>query len=86
MKTYHYGYALSMVRYGETALYPIASASECNVCHEKAADPIDISNPGKVDEATLFHRIPPFHTNCECDLTIHSDETPTGGEEIGGHD
>jgi hypothetical protein len=86
MKTHHYGYALAMIRYGETTLYPKASASECMHCHEKSKIPIDISNPGKIDEAILFHQIPPFHTNCECDLTIHSDEALSDEKEIGRHD
>jgi hypothetical protein len=70
MKSYHYGYVLGMIRYGESEVYIHTTDGECATCQEKAGQSIDLKNLGSVDEVALFHQIPPFHPNCECDLSL----------------
>lgn len=74
-KTYHYGYVLAHMNYGVEELYVAPDEAACSTCMERAAEPILLVGLSSFDEVAIYNRIPPFHPNCECDLTIEK-----GGE------
>ncbi|GAK42030.1 hypothetical protein TCA2_4522 [Paenibacillus sp. TCA20] len=76
IKTYHYGYVLALGRSGVSSVKALHEPGSCSTCYEKSQEIISLVELSSYDEMAIFYRIPPFHTNCECDLTIHDE----GGE------
>jgi hypothetical protein len=72
MKSYHYGYVLGMIRYGESEVYVHVAEGECPKCQAHAQEKIDLLNMGRTEEVAIFHKIPPFHPNCECEISSES--------------
>lgn|GEM_PF-3303891 len=76
IKTYHYGYVLALGRSGVESVKALNEPGSCSTCYERSQETISLVELSSYDEIAIFYRIPPFHTNCECDLTIHDE----GGE------
>jgi hypothetical protein len=75
-KTYHYGYVLGLAKYGVEQVHVAYEEGDCATCLEKSKEPITLAQLSSFDEVAIFNRIPPFHPNCECDLTSDKE----GGE------
>ena len=74
-RSYNYGYALSLMKYGEEYVKPSYEGS-CLTCQEKAKHLISLQQLSSLDEVGVFYRIPPWHPNCNCPL-----EHVKGGEK-----
>jgi hypothetical protein len=74
-KSYNFGYALSMMKYGEESVQAVYEGS-CPTCQEKANNIISLQQYSSLDEIAIYYRIPPWHPNCDCPL-----EHVKGGEK-----
>lgn len=74
-KSYNFGYALSLMKYGEEHVRSVYEGS-CLTCQEKAEKVISLQQLSSIDEVAIFYRIPPWHPNCDCPL-----EHVKGGEK-----
>lgn len=74
-RSYNYGYALSLMKYGEEYVKSSYEGS-CLTCQEKAKNLISLQQLSSLDEVAIFYRIPPWHPNCNCPL-----EHVKGGEK-----
>lgn len=74
-KSFNYGYALSLMKYGEESVQSVYEGS-CLTCQEKAQEAISLQDLASLNEIAVFYRIPPWHPNCDCPL-----EFVKGGEK-----
>ncbi|MGV7000190.1 hypothetical protein ACWA2C_16005 [Priestia megaterium] len=74
-KSYNFGYALSLMKYGEEHARSVYEGS-CLTCQEKAKELISLQQYSSLDEIAIFYRIPSWHPNCDCPL-----EYVEGGEK-----
>lgn len=74
-KSYNFGYALSLMKYGEEHVRSVYEGS-CLTCQEKSRQVISLQEFSSLDEVAIFYRIPPWHPNCDCSL-----EHAEGGEK-----
>lgn len=72
-KSYNYGYALSLMKYGEEHVHSVYEGS-CPTCQEKAKERISLQQFSSLDEVAIFYRIPPWHPNCDCPLEMDTQE------------
>lgn len=73
-RAFNYGYVLAAMSYDEEFVKPLYEG-QCFTCSQKAKEPISLKQFLSLDEVAIFYRIPPWHPNCECLLTLE------GGEE-----
>lgn len=67
-KSYNYGYILALMKCGETHAKSVYEGS-CLTCQEKSQQSITLEKYASLDEIAIYYRIPPWHPNCECEIT-----------------
>lgn len=67
-KSVNYGYLLAAsYNQQEEALY-IESDNGCSYCKEMADTKLSVHYLSDYEEKAIFHKIPPYHSNCKCQI------------------
>ncbi len=73
-RSYNYGYILELLRSGQKET-SVLDQDECSVCKSKNKQAIKLNEFNSFDEFAIYYKIPPWHENCECEVTYYK-----GGE------
>ncbi|CDQ41829.1 hypothetical protein [Virgibacillus salexigens] len=67
-KSYNYGYSLVLMQEDEEYA-SVYYEGDCKACQRKNKEPIPLKQLSSLDEVAIFYKIPPWHPNCECEVT-----------------
>lgn len=72
-RSYNYGYALALMNYGEEAA-KVHYEGTCPNCQQRSQELLTIKQISSLDEVSIFYKIPPWHPNCNCEMTLEGGE------------
>lgn len=67
-RSYNYGFILALISEGEKHA-SVFYEGDCSTCKSKSKEAIELKQLSSLDEVAIFYRIPPWHPNCECEVT-----------------
>lgn len=67
LRSYNYGYAIRLLVDGQE-MASVFGLDECEYCEEMNRDPLLLSEYSSLSSMFLYHLVPPWHFNCECQV------------------